>query len=234
MSLRAVLVTAFLILQGTDVVLTWLLLGTRGEVVEANPVANAVLASHGWSGVIALKAACTAVVLACVLAIDRTRPVLGRGLLAGLCALMLGVVGWSTSLLARPTRADPDEVAAALHAAALHRELVSLREAVRVRDRLCADLLGRRLDLVEAVRIMAERLEAESSRLGAPSRASLPDPSRPEQVARFLLARCDNAPARIARAPGAMASLREQWARFQASWSATAYLQSPERTKAAQ
>jgi hypothetical protein len=101
MSLRASLAVGLVLLQSADVLLTWRLLSTREDAVEANPVAGAILESHGWVGVITLKAVCTTIILACALAIIQARPLFGHGLLAGMCALMLGVVGYSAVLVAR-------------------------------------------------------------------------------------------------------------------------------------
>ena len=112
MSLRACLIVALLTLQSADVVLTWLLLTTRPDVGEANPLALAVLERHGWSGAVALKLASTAVAVGSVLLVSCKRPVLGRGLLVALCAVMGTVVGYSGTLLASPPCAEHDRMAA--------------------------------------------------------------------------------------------------------------------------
>jgi len=212
-SLRACLYSAFVLLQGADVVLTWLLLTTRPEVQEANPIALAVLESHGWPGAIALKLACTAIVLGCVLAIERARPPLySQGVIAALSSLMLVVVVYSTALLVRPADPVSLEIEAGRRVTdALTRELSSLNELQARRSSLCADLLARRLDLPEAVRRMAGDLHRLSPRLRPRTRASLPSSGRPESVAQYLIGSCDPTSARSDHE--AMGSLREQLAR---------------------
>ncbi len=211
MSPRACLYVALVLLQGADVVLTWRLLTTRPEVQEANPVALAVLERHGWAGAVALKLACTAAALGCVLAIGRARPVLSQCLLGGMCSLMLGVVTYSVVLLARPEDPDSLQIAASRRLTdSLNQELSSLNELMGTRRSLCADLLERRLDLPEAVRRMAGDLHRLSSRLTPRTRRCLPACGRPEAVARYLVGHCNPTPAQ--GGDGAMAPLREQLA----------------------
>lgn len=208
MSSRAWLLGAFVLLQAADVLLTWLLLTGRPDIVEANPVALRLLQSHGWAGAIALKAATTTVAVACVVVVSRRRPAAGRALVVGLSAVMLAVVGYSAVLLARPVAADldPDEVRQAM-------SLDGQREArlalIRSRNEATSGLLDGRLGLVEAVEGLSDHLRQHWPALAPRSQSVWPSPDHPEQVARYLVAHCAFA-AQANDRPAALRQVRDQ------------------------
>src|SRR5262249_29974471 len=94
------LAMGLVVLQGLDFGLTRLLLSgeVRDDVYEANVLARCVLGRGGWVGLAAFKGLCTLVTLGAALLVLRWRPPTGRRLLAGLCLVMFGVVGYSAAL----------------------------------------------------------------------------------------------------------------------------------------
>jgi hypothetical protein len=213
MSWRGGLIVSLLLLQSADVTLTWVLLSSRPEVVEANPLALAVMQRHGWTGAVLLKLASTAVALGCVLIISRTRPVSGNVLLTGLSTLMLGVVGYSAVLLSRPE--DPGHGRQELSrrtAARLDQQWEAVRELVRLRNALCLDLMSGSVELPEAVRQMAAALRQHSDRLSPMTRTVWPSANSAERVALYLVVQCHSGAAGTPQSPEALSEVRAQLA----------------------
>lgn len=89
----------FALLSLMDLVLTWWLLTRfQGKVYESNPIAAWWLENLGWLGLAAFKAACVLTFLVLVALIWRHRPRVGTHLLHLGCAILVLVVGYSTSL----------------------------------------------------------------------------------------------------------------------------------------
>jgi hypothetical protein len=181
------LIGCLVALQLLDFTLTWLLLNRPGgDVVEANPFANSVLEQHGWLGLGLFKAAVAGVALAAAWLVWRARPAVGRLLLGGMALLMLGVVGYSGALMARP--ADPEEVGRANAFGArldqFHRTMFNF---VAHRDRITDALARADLTLEQAVDEMNRVLEELLPDLDAHFIASLPPPGEPLPMACYLL-----------------------------------------------
>lgn len=91
----------FALLSLTDFVQTYVLI-TRGDgtVYEANPVANAWLESHGWSGLAAFKIGAVVVFVGAAVLLAVRRPRAGAGVLALGCLALLSVTIYSSRLIA--------------------------------------------------------------------------------------------------------------------------------------
>jgi hypothetical protein len=100
----------FSILSLTDFAQTYVLIGAGdGSVYEANPVANAWLQQHGWSGLAAFKLGAVVVFLGAASLLMVRRPRTGAGVLALGCSALLLVTIYSSQLIANVDR--PREVA---------------------------------------------------------------------------------------------------------------------------
>jgi hypothetical protein len=173
-------------LEAADLLLTYLLLvgGGRPGVYEAYPLAAAVLLRHGWAGLAAFKALCSAVALAAALLVCRRDAAAGARLLAGLSAVMLTVVGYSGALLARsPAPVNPD-------GGLLDGRLAAVRRFSERRDDISLAVLEGREGLAGGVLRLRACLEEVGPALAAPARARLPDPGEPGQVASYLYHLC--------------------------------------------
>jgi hypothetical protein len=93
------LLRLFVLLSLADLALTAWLLSVHPEwVVESNPVAAWWLARFGLAGLAVFKVATVVVVGLICRRLLRSRPVLGHGVLAGACLVVLTVVGYSSYL----------------------------------------------------------------------------------------------------------------------------------------
>jgi hypothetical protein len=89
----------FVLLSLADLALTWWLLSSSaGGVYEANPLANWLLARHGWLGLAGFKTAMVVLVIGLVGLIARTRPRAAGRVLGFGCAAVAVVVLYSASL----------------------------------------------------------------------------------------------------------------------------------------
>jgi hypothetical protein len=176
-------------LQLADLICTWLLLGgQRQDVVEANPLARALLESHGWTGLVIFKLACTAVAVAAVRLVMVRRPLLGRGLLASLYLILLVVIGHSVNLLVRPNHPDTQIVEQEqARRNQLDDCLTALADYRRCRDAICRDLLAGRASLPEAVSGLKSHLREGASLLGLAGRYSLPPREDSGLLAAYLV-----------------------------------------------
>ncbi len=148
----------FAALSAGDALMTYALLSRGGGLVyESNPVAAWWLQVAGWSGLVAFKAVAVLFAAGLCLVIARSRPALGGRLLTFACALVGGVLVYS-SLLAGYAHANPDR-AAIVRALAEEERLIRKKDEAHVytalMDRLGEDLSAGKLSLAEA----AGRLE---------------------------------------------------------------------------
>lgn len=183
------LTSCFVLLQGIDFFFTWLLLegGIRQDVYEANPVALAILSRHGWAALAGFKALCSLVALGAVLLACRYYGTVGLKLLALLCLIMGGVVGYSGVLLAQPTdsrmslmvREESREVML------MHR-IRHVQGFDRERTEICKKLLRGDLDLQAAMVQIRLCLQRYDLLLSAVEKQRLPDFTQPDQVASYL------------------------------------------------
>jgi hypothetical protein len=176
------------LLQAGDLALTYLLLGGghRPDVYEANPLAAALLARHGWAGLGTLKLVCSLAAATAALLVCRRHAAAGARLLVGLCLVMAGVVGYSGTLLARPP-AVPTEVSAALERGSrLDDRVARVQRLDARRADICLAALEGRHDLAEGVEQMRACLGAYGPALTTRVRAMLPDLEEPGEVAAYL------------------------------------------------
>src|SRR5438876_747608 len=90
---RRWLLSSFLALSLADLYFTWQLFEQEGPgAVERNPVAQWVLAHHGWTGVTCFKLWTMLLVAMLMIAVARRRPRTAMRLLTGSCLLLGGVV----------------------------------------------------------------------------------------------------------------------------------------------
>ena len=111
----------FAVLSGTDLVLTWWLIGnTDGQLYEANPIASWWLTRFGWIGLVCFKALIVLVVLGLSAVIHYSRPRAAGRLLRLACASLTVVVLYSTGLCLAahfaPWKSDGEKELAALNA----------------------------------------------------------------------------------------------------------------------
>lgn len=214
-----------LALQGADLVLTWnLLTGARPDVYEANPIALAMLQRFGWVGVALFKGFTSGLAVAAVLVLVRYRPAAGRRVLGGLCLVLLGVVGYSGWLLARPVDPQFQEISELDDdSSSLTQKLDDLRVFAVARTAICADLLAGRVDVPTAVRRMSACLIEHERRLAPRLRITLPSPDAAENVAAYLhFHTCQ-----LVRLAGSRAPVQtdELWAQISRSYPAAARLE---------
>ena len=148
-------IALFGLLSLADLLLTWYLLTPRRALLyEGNPLARWCLLGYGWTGLTLFKAATVFVVCSLAVVISRSRLVTAQRLMTFCCAVLVLVVLYSSSLVfagQHAQKADAGEippewdVEARQHAA--HSALV---------DRLCEDLIARRLTLNGAIDILAD------------------------------------------------------------------------------
>ncbi len=184
-----VLLACFISLQAADFCLTWALLagGVRGDVYEANPLANRILGRFGWVGLAGFKSACSLVALSAILIVWRARAVAGARLLALLCLVMGGVVGYSGALLAAPEpHDDPALSALTSESRSLSDSLVAVASLHNERSALCRDLLDERIALPAAVERMRACLARHAPALRSRNRGDLPDHDDDGAVAGYL------------------------------------------------
>jgi hypothetical protein len=119
----ALALPGFALLSAADFALTRHLI-EGASMGEANPVADWILARHGWGGLGLFKLAATLLPAAMAILIHQYRPRAGKGLLAFACAAVAVVVLYSATLaFARGGRAGADPETAA-----------QIEEAGRLRD----------------------------------------------------------------------------------------------------
>jgi len=98
--LSLVTLAAFLILSLADLILTRILLTqSGGEIYEANPLANLILSSFGWTGLTAFKFGMVLMISAIMIYVSYYQPKTARRLVGFAVLLMTGVVGYSGYLL---------------------------------------------------------------------------------------------------------------------------------------
>jgi len=82
----------FTLLSVVDLALTWVLLQYSGGVVyESNPIANALLAHHGWAGMVIFKLSDILLVASIILVLSFFQPRAARRVLTLAC-LIVGCV----------------------------------------------------------------------------------------------------------------------------------------------
>jgi hypothetical protein len=186
---RGVLLSCFILLQGADFLLTWLLVGSghRTDVYEANPAALSILSRFGWAGLGMYKLAFTVIAAGAVLLVWQRRATTGRRLACFLCLAMLTVVGYSGVLLSRPQ----DPVVASIPAlkardSAISWQIEQLQHFMRQRNAISQDLLTGKIDCHQAIARMAELIQVGSASLARHHRSVMPRPDRPTELASYL------------------------------------------------
>ena len=187
-SARTYLVAGFVCLQVADLVSTYLLLdgGRRADVYEANPLARSILHAGGWAGVALFKFSLTAVAVLAALLVSRRRPAAALRLLGLLCAVMLGVNGYSGTLLASPGAEAVEQRRMSEAAEQLDRRIATAREFGDARTAICDSVLDGACDVPEATSRMAALISTYTPRLKLPRTARLPEPSRPGELRAYL------------------------------------------------
>src|SRR5262245_51999307 len=147
-----ILIASFLALHVLDFFLTWLLLSQSAQVYEANPLANRILASHGWLGLGMFKLACSAAALLAGLAVWRLRPASGQRLFQAMSLVLLGVVGYSVFLLTGPAQAaeHSDATQTAQNSRHLEQTRDRWHEFIAQRNHICHQLASGALTTAEA------------------------------------------------------------------------------------
>jgi len=188
LSARMCLVAGLVCLQVTDLICTYLLLdgGRRADVYEANPLARSILQAGGWAGVALFKFSLTGVTVLAALLVSRRRPVAAVRLLGLLCAVMLGVNVYSTTLLASPDATALAKQQANEHADRLDRRVAHTREYRGLLSKLCDSVLDGECDRAEAAERLAGLVADYGPKMRPPRAARLPDPSRPGELQAYL------------------------------------------------
>ena len=184
--------TLFLLLSAADLVLTWVLLrNDLGQCYESNPLAGWVLASFGWGGLVAFKAAAVVLVGGLALLISRSRPRAAGRVLTFACSAVALVLVYSASLLgflASPRNAEAKEYRAVQQEAdTMEEQLGRLNERRRLVAGLCDDLLAQRRGLSEAAATLARSDPMRSSPWLRKLRERFPGYSEVECLAARLL-----------------------------------------------
>lgn len=176
------------VLQLADLGLTWLLIGSglRTSVLEANPLAAAVLQHYGWGGMVMLKLSTTLVVLLALFGVLRRRPALGRRLLHFSCAFLL-LVNCYSGWLALTPEPHEDDIRNARHKAGdLQEVLHLLLDFQDKKERLCQELYSGNVPPGTLVARMSAFLADLEQRLPRWRLTGFPSSSRPELVAAYL------------------------------------------------
>src|SRR5262245_42074091 len=184
-----VLVGCLILLQAADFCLTWRLLasGVRGDVYEANPLANHVLSRFGWLGLAGFKSACSMVALSAVLLVCRHRAAAGARLLVLLCMVMAGVVGYSGALLSAPTDSNDEHLSSLrLEYHQIGSSIAAIREFAAHRSAICRDVLDERIDLPIAVERMRACIARFAPAVRNSNRDAYPDLGDDNGVAAYL------------------------------------------------
>ncbi len=184
-----VLIGCLVLLQAADFCLTWALLasGIRGDVYEANPLANYILTRYGWAGLASFKSVCSMVALGAILLISRHRAVAGSRLLVVLCLVMGGVVGYSGALLSAPTdKGDEHLVALRRESHQISYSLVALSRLDVYRSAICRDLLDARIDLPTAIERMRNCITHFAPVVHPSSRIDFPNVENPSSLAGYI------------------------------------------------
>src|SRR5262245_23022477 len=157
LSARTCLVAGLVCLQAADLICTYLLLdgGHRADVYEANPLARTILQAGGWAGVALFKFSLTAVAVLAALLVSRRRPAMAARLLGLLCAVLLGVNGYSACLLASPDAEAAYERQVNEMCERLDRQVAPTREFCGVRTAICDAVLDGKCDRAEASQRLA-------------------------------------------------------------------------------
>jgi hypothetical protein len=177
----------FALLSGTDLVLTWWLIGnTAGQVYEVNPIASWWLTRFGWIGLVCFKALIVLVVLGLSAVIHYSRPRAAERILRLACASLTIVVLYSTGLCLAahfaPWESDEEKELAALNADT--GRVFQQREAfVNLLADLREDILAERCTLREAT----DRLAATDAASLRPHTALYPNRPLAESLAAFLI-----------------------------------------------
>lgn len=190
-------------LQCVDFWLTRALLegGVRADVYEANPLAKAVLARQGWSGVAVFKGLCTAVALGAGLIASVRRPAVGLRLLAAECLVMSGVVGWSAMLVRQPSESQDTKPVSGLEQRS-HQLLECLavtQQFHEARVEICRLVIRGETSLHVGLERLRECIESNRSMLSRAQQESLPDTRHTAQVAAYLYHHCSRL---LERQPG--------------------------------
>jgi hypothetical protein len=182
------LIAILLVLQACDLFFTWRLLsGAHPDIYEANPLAAALLARFGWGSLALLKAGTTALILLAVLALWRRRPMVAERVLGGVCLVLVGVVGYSGWLLARPKDPLVQEIPQInARNAQLDRMIDNVARFAHKRQVICLDTLHGRTDLAVGVRRLRVCLVEEKPNLTSGMRWHLPALDRTDELAAFL------------------------------------------------
>jgi hypothetical protein len=151
----------FGVLSAVDLVLTLLLLNnSEGMVYESNPIAHWFLGQCGWLGLAGFKAGAVLVVGVLSAVISLRRPRTGGTILSFGCAVLMIVVGYSSSLAGivsfQPASLQIDQLRSLEETRiVLEKEMAGTKEYQELRKRLRDDLLGRQRTLDEAAAILA-------------------------------------------------------------------------------
>lgn len=100
----------FVLLSVVDLLLTFWLLETKGgRVYEANPVANRILQTSGWPGLLAFKGTCVLFAVITVSILAQSRPVIAHRLLGAGCLtlLMTVLLGGTLGVVISPSSQPP-------------------------------------------------------------------------------------------------------------------------------
>jgi hypothetical protein len=89
----------YALLSATDWLMTFALLRMYPDAVETNPLASACLEQYGWNGLALYKFGGVAVVFGAVILLARRRRSIALGVVALGCAVLLGVIVYSHSLI---------------------------------------------------------------------------------------------------------------------------------------
>ena len=196
------LTACLVLLQAADFCLTWVLLasGLRNDVVEANPLALSILDRFGWAGLAGFKSACSLVALAAILAVSRRRVNAATRLLAALCLVMAGVVGYSGALLASPPPThEPNLARLERQSRDISLSIQALTQLDRERSAICRKLLDGRTELPQAMEEMRDCLTRYAPRVTRAGRADFPEREQSAQVASYVYYHATRLPRLTAR-----------------------------------
>jgi hypothetical protein len=182
----------FALLSVADLFMTWQLVQAGdGNVYESNPIANAWLASFGWTGLAMFKGLAMVMVAGAALYVSLYRPKTGGRILTFACSATAMVVLYSCYLCLHP---EPLNAASAEEAFAaeqkgriLDKEMSRQKQYHALLAQLSKDLMAHRLTLHDAVARLAESDKARNPQWMAVLHRTYPGRSDAECLAIHLI-----------------------------------------------
>jgi hypothetical protein len=182
----------FAVLSVADLFITWQLVqASGGNVYESNPVANAWLASFGWTGLAIFKALAMIMVAASAVYVSLYRPRTGGRIMTFACTATLLVVVYSCYLCLHPeplgAATSHETFNAEQKGRMLDKEMCRQKQYHALLKQLGADLLAHRITLHDAVEQLAQTEKARNPQWLAVLHRTYPGRSDKECLAIHLV-----------------------------------------------